>query len=332
MDWSALPLTRAGVDRAAHRRSETGLVDTLRGDPATRVVVVQDGRLATTGVGPDVRLDLVPATELDRLPGPCSLWFFLGQDEPTGAVPAAPDGTKRAAYLAVVLADPGAADAGADLEGVAVDNPVGDLLRTRTWSPLRDVGALLDDRDAGLAVTAVALAAWHANNTRCPRCGEPTEVVLAGWVRRCPLDGTEHYPRTDPAVIVAVVDDDDRLLLGHAAQWPSGRFSTLAGYVEPGESAEHAVRREVAEESAIEVGDVAYRASQPWPFPGSLMLGYTARATTTQITADGVEVTEARWFTRAALAAGAEDGSVLLPMRFSIARSLIEDWYGSRLP
>ncbi len=146
--------------------------------------------------------------------------------------------------------------------------------------------------------------------------------------------GVELYPRTDPAVIMTVVHGegpDERLLLGHAAHWPERRFSTLAGYVEPGESLENAVRREVAEEAGVVVGDVAYRGSQPWPFPASLMLGFSARALTTELHVDGVELTDARWFTRAELADAVRSGEVLLPGRSSIARALVEDWFGARL-
>lgn len=336
MDWSTLPLSRATVDRAAERRREEGLIATLRRDPTTRVVVVHDGRLATVDQG-GLRLDLVPAPELDRLDDPGVLWFFLGQDrpgpapggQPTRVSPAGHPGSRHA-YLAVVVPDPGAARA--DMEGIAVDSPEGALVRSRTWSHLREIGAALDARDAGLAATAVALASWHSSHGRCAQCGEPTEVVEAGWVRRCALDGTEHYPRTDPAIIVTVIDDEDRVLLGHAAHWPPGRFSTLAGYVEPGESAEQAVRREVAEETNVQLASLEYLGSQPWPFPGSLMLGYTARAATTEIRVDGVEVTEARWFSREELARAVHAGEVQLPMRSSIAHALLTAWYGDALP
>ncbi|MFS0706421.1 NAD(+) diphosphatase [Cellulomonas sp. 179-A 9B4 NHS] len=196
------------------------------------------------------------------------------------------------------------------------------------WTSLRVVGAALDARDAGLATTAVALDAWHDRHPRCPRCGAPTRVAQAGWSRVCDVDGSEHYPRTDPAVIMAVVDDADRLLLGHAATWPEGRYSTLAGFVEAGESAEQAVRREVREETDVVVDRVEYRGSQPWPFPGSLMLGYRAHAVRTDITVDGEEMTAARWYTRAELTADVRAGTLLLPGRASIARALVEEWFG----
>jgi len=200
------------------------------------------------------------------------------------------------------------------------------------WADLRAIGADLGDTDAGLLVTAVALSHWHDAHPRCARCGAPTTMVHGGWVRRCPEDGSEHYPRTDPAVIMLVRDGDDRALLGRQARWPSGWFSTLAGFVEPGESAEDAVRREVQEESGVSVGEVAYLGSQPWPFPASLMLGYHARAVRTEIEVDGEEIAQARWFSREELVAECRAGTVRLPPDISIARRLIERWYGAELP
>jgi NAD+ diphosphatase len=192
-----------------------------------------------------------------------------------------------------------------------------------------DVGP--DVRLAGLLTQALALSNWHAAHTHCPRCGSPTRVAQSGYVRVCEADGSEHYPRTDPAVIMTVVDDDERLLLGRQAAWPVGRFSTLAGFVEPGEELEAAVRREVHEECGIVVDDVRYVASQPWPFPASLMCGFTGHAATTDVHVDGVEISEARWFTRASLREALASGEVLAPNRLSIARFLIEDWYGGSL-
>jgi NAD+ diphosphatase len=197
-----------------------------------------------------------------------------------------------------------------------------------SFRSLRDVGLLLGARDAGLVVHAVALANWHATHTHCPRCGAVTRVASAGHTRVCVADGTEHYPRTDPAVIMAVVDEDDRLLIGRQAAWPERRFSTLAGFVEPGESLEQAVRREVREEVGVEIGDVDYLGSQPWPFPSSLMLGFVAHATTVEIDRGDGEIAEARWFTREGLRDDVRNGRVLLSPPVSIARRLIEHWYG----
>jgi NAD+ diphosphatase len=188
---------------------------------------------------------------------------------------------------------------------------------------LRDVGHLLGDRDAGLMVHAVGLANWHAAHTHCPRCGAPTRSIKGGAVRVCDTDGSEHFPRTDPAMIVLVHDGGDRCLLGRQPIWPAGRYSTLAGFVEPGESAEQAVVREVLEETGVLVRDVAYSSSQPWPFPASLMLGFNARADAEAepVATDG-ELEDARWFHRDEL----RDGSAMLPTPVSIAYKLITDW------
>jgi NAD+ diphosphatase len=197
-----------------------------------------------------------------------------------------------------------------------------------SFRSLREIGVLLDARDAGLVVHAIAIANWHATHTHCPRCGAPTRRTSGGHTRVCDVDGSEHYPRTDPAVIMAVVDDDDRLLLGRQAIWPQKRFSTLAGFVEPGESLEHAVRREVGEEVGLEIGDVDYVGSQPWPFPASLMLGFVAHATTTEVHRHDGEIAEARWFTRDSLLEAVRSEQVVLSPPVSIARRLIELWYG----
>jgi NAD+ diphosphatase len=188
---------------------------------------------------------------------------------------------------------------------------------------LREVGAVLGDRDAGLMVHAVGLTNWHATHTHCPRCGSPTEVVQGGAVRRCPADGSDHFPRTDPAIIVLVTDGADRCVLGRQASWPEGRYSTLAGFVEPGESLEQAVAREVLEESGVQVRDVVYSASQPWPFPSSLMLGFRALCDpdVVPVTSDA-ELEDVRWFARDEL----QERYGRLPPQVSIASMLISDW------
>ncbi|GII57029.1 NUDIX hydrolase [Planotetraspora thailandica] len=220
---------------------------------------------------------------------------------------------------------------GVDLDGVAyyaVQAP----LPEGEAAGLRQVGALLDDRDAGLLVYAVALEAWHATHEFCPRCGSRTTITASGHMRTCPKDGSQHFPRVDPAVIMLIHDDDDRVLLGRGPEWPKGRMSVLAGFVEPGESLEHAVMREVMEEVGVAVTAPRYMGSQPWPFPRSLMLGFIARATTTEIHRDPAEIAEARWFSRDELHAHVEAGTLRLPGQVSIARRLIETWYGEPIP
>ena len=177
------------------------------------------------------------------------------------------------------------------------------------WGTLREVASAADDLDAALLTSAVALQLWHSRHTHCPICGTPTVESQAGWIRVCPNDASEHFPRTDPAVIMVVHDGGDRCLLGRGQAWGEGRFSTLAGFVEPGESLEGAVAREVWEEVAVGVTDVRYVASQPWPFPSSLMVGFVARVDgdpTLQV--DAVEVVEAGWFTREEVARAAAHG------------------------
>jgi NAD+ diphosphatase len=185
---------------------------------------------------------------------------------------------------------------------------------------------------AGLMVHAAGLAQWHRTHPRCARCGSPTEAADAGHVRRCPVCGASHFPRTDPAVIMLVTDGAGRALLGRQPSWPEGRFSTLAGFVEPGESLEDAVRREVMEEVGVSVGDVRYAASQAWPFPASMMVGFFARASSTDIVVDAHEIAEARWVTREELGELAAASAMRMPSRLSISRWLIETWYEDELP
>ncbi len=206
------------------------------------------------------------------------------------------------------------------------------------WQTLREFGPQADDLEADLVVTAIALEQWHQRHTHCPRCGAPTVESQAGWTRTCTIDGSEHFPRTDPAVIMLIHDGGDKALLGRGPQWGPGRFSTLAGFVEPGESLESAVAREVFEEVGVGVRDIRYLASQPWPFPASLMLGFVARLDgEPSITLDPVEMAEAGWFTREEIARAAdwtddeiepEPGRTLraIPPHFSISRFLIDRW------
>lgn len=191
---------------------------------------------------------------------------------------------------------------------------------------IRDLDDRIPPTDLQLATMAAATAEWHKREPHCPQCGGATDVVAAGSARSCARCRRELFPRTDPAVIVAVRDADDRLLLGHQSSWPEGRFSLLAGFVEAGESLEQAVHREVYEEAGVRLSRVDYAGSQPWPFPRSVMLGFWASATTTDIVVDGTEIVEARWFGRAQLRQAVFAGEVGLPGTASIARRLITEW------
>lgn len=196
---------------------------------------------------------------------------------------------------------------------------------------LRLIGPTVAPEEASLAVHAVGIARWHQSHKFCAKCGAPSKISEGGHTRVCPACGTHHFPRTDPAVIMLITDDQDRALLGRQPVWPEGRFSTLAGFVEPGETLGDAVRREVLEEVGIEVGDVTYAASQPWPFPSSLMLGFFGRALTTEIKVDEDEIAEARWFTRDEVTEMTAKSDLLLPPNVSISRWLLQKWHGGRI-
>jgi NAD+ diphosphatase len=196
---------------------------------------------------------------------------------------------------------------------------------------LRALGPAIPVEEASLAVHAVGIARWHENHRHCAKCGQPSDIAEAGHVRICPVCGTHHFPRTDPAVIMLITDGDDRALLGRQPVWPEGRFSTLAGFVEPGESLDDAVRREVLEEVGVQVGEVSYAGSQPWPFPSSLMLGFFGQALTSDITVDLNEIAEARWFTRDEVTEMTSSSELLLPPNISISRWLLQKWHGGTI-
>jgi len=213
---------------------------------------------------------------------------------------------------------------------VADDDALAELLAPARPEVITGLRGVLDevDDDLDLALAAVALAQWHAGAGFCPACGSPTRVVPDGGARACPACQTELYPRIDPAVIVAVVGPGDRLLLARQPVWAPRRYSVLAGYVEAAESAEQALRREVAEEVDLhDLTEIAYVGSQPWPFPRSLMLGYTARTASADFRVDGREIEHARWFTRDELASAVASREIGLPSRHSTAMRLINRWW-----
>ncbi|MQA95321.1 MAG: NAD(+) diphosphatase [Streptosporangiales bacterium] len=289
---TGLALSRGTADRAGERRSDEAWLAATWADAGTRILAVHEGETLTATDAP--RLAWLTA---DRAPDGDR--FFLGLD----------DGV---AYFAVAgpLPETGARAAG-----------------------LRELGASLDAREAGLLAHAVALERWHSTHTHCPRCGAPTRVGAAGHVRVCTEDGSQHFPRVDPAVIMLVHDDADRMLLARNSAWPERRYSVLAGFVEPGESLEQAVAREVGEEVGIAVTDPVYLGSQPWPFPSSLMLGFFARAVgDLTLRADDDEIAEARWVARDSFPSLIRDGVMRFPPGISIARRLIERWYGGPIP
>lgn len=198
------------------------------------------------------------------------------------------------------------------------------------WVSLRSTGAGLSDLDAGIFTQGLALHNWHRSYSHCPNCGSQTVIEKAGWVRRCPKDDLELFPRTDPAIIVSIIDQNDRILLGSQGVWEQNRWSILAGFVEPGESLEAAVVREMKEECGLDVSEPKYIYSQSWPYPNSLMLGFTARADGAKaLTPDGEEIVKLRWFSKAELASEAKH--ILLPGKATISRAMIELWYGEEI-
>ncbi len=334
-----LVLSRSEVDRATTFREDADWLAAAWADPRSRVVVVHDEQSLVRYTEAGAELILFPPAA-----APDGIRFLLGTD--AGAV----------AYFGVAVLDgprpalpgteppdppdpPGSPGSGSPGGGSAGGGSAGrgsagrvPAAGTTRWTGLRQAGALLSARDAGLMTHAVALANWHADAGFCPRCGAATEPASAGSSRRCLREGSELFPRSDPAVIMLVTDPDDRCLLARNAQWPKGRVSILAGFVEPGESAEQAVMREVLEETGLAVSQVRYLGSQPWPMPRSLMLGFRAHAEGgQQIKVDAEEIAEAGWYSRAELRAAVERGDIKLPPAVSIAHQIIASWYGAEL-
>jgi NAD+ diphosphatase len=289
-------------DRAAPRRKDKAWVEGLLGHEETRFLLLSRGRnlvLAAAEAAP--RAAFVPRGDLAALAGDPVL---LGLVE-------------ERAVFAIDLAEADAALA-ARAAGEAA-----------AFTDLRRVGPLLSRQEGALLAYARGIAYWHERHRFCGVCGAPTASEEGGHVRRCtsPSCGTAHFPRTDPAVIM-LVHDGERCLLGRKPEWPAGMHSTLAGFVEPGESLEEAVAREVNEETGVVVDEVAYHSSQPWPFPASLMLGFHARARSVAITVDPEELEHAAWYERGFLRAHRDDDELRLPRGDSIARRLVEDWLG----
>ena len=280
-----------GLDRMGPRRSDAAWLADRRADPASRVVIAtRDGVL----VDPDGTPATVAVSEVP-------------DDAETVLLGVGHDGA------AVFAADPGPE------RGVAL-RPEASLVG------LRDVAAMSALADANLLAHASGLLNWHRRHRFCANCGHATDSVEAGYVRSCPNCGAQHHPRTDP-VVITLVTDGDRVLLGRNANWPERRFSCLAGFVEPGESLEEAVAREVGEEAGVTVSDVRYVSSQPWPFPASLMLGFEATYAGGDPHPHDRELQAVAWFTREDLRrAAAGDGEVSIPPPLAIARRLMDGW------
>ncbi len=317
--------TGAQLDRAADgRRTDAAWVHEQLSHPGARAVLaadegvrVRDGRLAL------LSLSEAPAPVADGVP------LLLGLDG-HGPVFAIDEGPAT---------EPGRRPAFVGAGGRRGEPPPSD----DEHLGLRAAAQTLDPAESGLAAYAAAMLNWHRSHTFCANCGTPTDVAEAGMVRSCPNCRAQHHPRVDPVVIMVVTDGSERVLLGRQRVWPARRYSALAGFVAPGESLEEAIVREVYEEVGVRVGRPQYRSSQPWPFPGSLMLGFTAPWEEGEIGGADEELEDARWFARDEVATAAADDSwetpddppsrgagggdsLLLPPRAAIARRLIEGW------
>lgn len=297
----------SGLDRAAHRRKDAGWLAGALASPAARLVPYWRGKHLVTGPR--------EAPEPVWLPVAAAWWQDLGTVGPIflgleGEVP----------VFAI------------DLSAVEEPKEHPDLSSLGAFVDLRTLSPTLPAPLAGTFAYVRALMLWHERHRFCGVCGAATEMAEAGHSRRCtnPACGASHFPRNDPAVIM-LVHDGDRCLLGRQGRFPPGMYSTLAGFVEAGESLEETVMRECLEEAGVQVTDVRYDSSQPWPFPSSLMLGFHARAVTTDIRIDDDELEDARWFTRDFLLAPHDPEEFRLPPRDSISRRLIDTWLYGRV-
>ncbi len=295
------------MDRLAERRGEQAFLDGFLSNAKTRLLPVWQSKNLITGPRESPRPSMPTAAEgwWQEL---ASETVFLGMVEDT-------------AYLAI------------DVSAVEDPDSHPHLSAAGKFVDLRTTGPLMPQDTGALLAYARGLVWWHQRHRFCGVCGHPTMSIEAGHQRRCqnPDCDTRHFPRTDPAVIV-LVHDGDRCLLGRQSIWPAGMHSVLAGFVEPGENLEFAVAREIWEESRIAVTDIQYRSSQPWPFPQSLMIGFTARATTTEIQVAQDELEHAAWYHRDQLLESPEDETFRLPRRDSIARRLVDEWLGVTPP
>ena len=307
----------SGLDRAAQLRDDDAALDALWNAPAARVVVLWRGKPLTQ----DSDIELLP-TDHTILADRQANAVFLGRDDDGGGL------------FAVDISD-WEPDALPDtlhnfFDPSSQQHP--DLPDGVVFRELRGVMAELTPRHAELAATAKAILEWHRTHRFCARCGGRNGLSMAGWQAVCTDCGAHHFPRTDPVVIMLITHGNS-VLLGRSHGWPQGMFSLLAGFVEPGETIEAAVRREVAEESGVQVGSVTYLASQPWPFPASLMFGCHGAATSTQITIDPSEIEDARWFTREEMldVMAGTHADVKAPRKGAVAAFLLRNWLADTL-
>lgn len=310
----------SGLDRAAEMRGDIPALAAAMQDARARTVLIWRGKPLIAGTD---------QTELARLPLDHPI---LAEARDTPILLGREDGQAVFSHDISGWTPEGldASSLGAFVDQTEQSHP--SLAGDQRFAELRRVMTWLSPRDAELAATAKAIHGWHVSHKFCARCGAQSETHMAGWQRTCPACAAHHFPRTDPVVIMLITRGNSTLL-GRSPGWPEGMYSCLAGFVEPGETIEAAVRREVFEEAGIRVGQVSYVASQPWPFPASLMFGCYGEALDDQITIDPAELENARWVTREEVAdAFAGNRTDLLPARKgAIAHFLLRNWLADRL-
>jgi len=297
-----------GLDRDVISREESNCLDFVLERPETRIVPVWrslnlfSGALETGKTPVPAYLSTEEATDLIKI---AKNQVYLGKQNVANTL---------ISYLAI------------DISSLEEDEATNKLAPWGKFADLREIGPLIGGIEGSILAYARGIIFWHSRNGYCGVCGKATIATKGGHQRNCTKKGCAclHFPRTDPAVIM-LVKDGDRVLLGRQNIWPEGLYSTLAGFVEPGETIEHAVAREVYEESGIIVKDIIYQHSQPWPFPSSLMLGFTAEACTKKINLNDAELEDAQWFTRSEML-NFEEQEKFLPRKVSVSRRLIDDW------
>ncbi|MCG7520720.1 NAD(+) diphosphatase [Ruegeria sp. Ofav3-42] len=314
----------SGLDRAAHIRGDADGITRAKAHPQAKCLMLWRGKVLVQGDALD-QLGLIPMTHKLVESGPggsVEQPVFLGMSDETPVF---------AADISNWSAD------GLDLSGVGAfvdrsEQQHPDLPQGYVFAELRRIMTRLSTRDAELAASAKAVIGWHETHRFCARCGAASDQTQAGWQRSCPSCGGQHFPRTDPVVIMLITHGDS-VLMGRSPGWPEGMYSLLAGFVEPGETLEAAVRREVMEEAGVPVGAVSYLSSQPWPFPASLMFGCAGEALSREITIDPVEIEDAMWVSKSEMMqAFAGEHPKLLPARKgAIAHFLLQNWLADTL-
>jgi NAD+ diphosphatase len=301
-----IPFAGNPLNRASDKRANPEWINSKLRDPTSLIFPLwqlEPFLLGSKKPGSPAKLGLLSPGIVETLALPQALCVFLGLDEDT-------------AIFAI------------DISSAANPADNGPLAAMGYFCDARTAGQMVSIKEGAIIAQAKALIDWHQRHGFCPRCGAPTMILDAGYRRLCGRCNAEHFPRVDPVVIMLAIEGD-ACLIGRGKQFPPGMFSALAGFMEPGETIEEAVRRELMEEASVKVSDVSYYATQPWPFPSSLMIGYFARAESREIKLDGNELTEARWLERRvaqALIEGQSRDGIRLPPPIAIAHHLIKSW------